>query len=79
MDEILTVEQVAGLLDCEPVTVESKARGQELPAIKFGRSWVFPRVALMDALNAKAVAHTCKVAPVAKAVKVKVRPVLVGI
>ncbi len=79
MDEILTVEQVAGLLDCEPGTVQNKARDNELPAIKFGRSWVFPRVALMDALNAKAVAHTSKVAPAPKAVKVKARPVLVGV
>ncbi len=78
MNDILTVEQVAGLLDCEPGTVQNKARDNELPAIKFGRSWVFPKSALLEVLHTKALANTCKAAPVAKAIKVKVRPVLVG-
>ena len=49
--EILTRDEVAALLDCEPKTVEMKVRAGELPGVKFGRSWVFPRDALMQRLN----------------------------
>lgn len=55
-DEILNKEQVANLLDCEPSTVEEKARSHELPAIKIGRSWLFPRLALIQRLNEMALA-----------------------
>jgi excisionase family DNA binding protein len=78
-DDILTVDQVAALLDCTPVTIEAKARDAELPAVKFGRSWVFPRTALLEVLHAKALANTHKVQS-PKAVKVaSSRPVLVGL
>ena len=56
MSDILTKQQVASLLECEPETVEEKARAGVLPGIKFGRSWVFPREALLTALNKMAVA-----------------------
>ena len=49
--DILTKDEVADMLDCEPVTVEDKARSGELPAVKIGRSWLFPREALMQRLN----------------------------
>lgn len=54
MSDILDSEQVASLLCCEPATVEDKARRGELPGVKFGRSWVFPREALLESLNALA-------------------------
>lgn len=54
MSDILTEREVAELLDCETSTIQSKARARELPGIKIGRSWRFPRVALLDALNRKA-------------------------
>lgn len=56
MSDILTKQQVASLLECEPETVEEKARAGVLPGIKFGRSWVFPREALLTVLNKMAVA-----------------------
>lgn len=55
-DEILNKDEVATLLDCEPSTVEEKARNHELPAVKIGRSWLFPRQALMQRLNEMALA-----------------------
>lgn len=54
MSDILTADEVAQLLDCEPSTIQAQARAHELPGIKIGRSWRFPRVALLEALNRKA-------------------------
>lgn len=56
-DDILNKDEVADLLDCEPSTVEEKARTRELPAVKIGRSWLFPRQALMQRLNEMALAQ----------------------
>ena len=55
-DEILNKDQVAHLLDCEPSTVEEKACNHELPGVKIGRSWLFPRQALLQRLNEMALA-----------------------
>jgi excisionase family DNA binding protein len=62
-DEILNKDQVAHLLDCEPSTVEEKARNHELPAVKIGRSWLFPRQALMQRLNEMALASPTPARP----------------
>ena len=63
MNDLLNEAEVAEILDCEPSTVQEKARLGELPAIKFGRSWRFPRVALLESLNARALANKPKPAP----------------
>ena len=57
MNDVLNENEVAEILDCEPATVKEKARNGELPAVKFGRSWRFPRSALMEALHQKALAN----------------------
>lgn len=57
MNEVLDESEVAKLLDCEPRTVQEKARTGQLPAIKFGRSWRFPKDALLQALNNLAIAN----------------------
>lgn len=49
-DELLSVEKVASALDCAGTTVEERARTGELPGIKLGRAWVFPRAALLQSL-----------------------------
>ena len=70
MNDILTEKEVADLLDCEPATVQEKARNADLPGLKYGRSWVFPRSALMEALHTKALARTpAKIEPAATFVK----------
>jgi len=56
-EEILTKQEVAELLDCELSTVEEKARSRELPGVKIGRSWIFPRQALLQRLNEIALAQ----------------------
>ena len=63
MNDVLNEAEVAEILDCEPSTVQEKARLGELPAIKFGRSWRFPRVALLESLNARALANKPKRSP----------------
>lgn len=74
LKEVLDEKDVAELLDCEPGTVQEKARLGELPAVKFGRSWRFPRTALLEALNAKALANKPK-APEPKGITVgKTKP-----
>jgi excisionase family DNA binding protein len=60
MNDVLDETEVAAILDCEPKTVQEKARSGELPAIKFGRSWRFPRSALMQALHELALANKGK-------------------
>jgi excisionase family DNA binding protein len=55
--DVLTEQEVAHILDCEPSTIQEKARRGELPGIKVGRSWRFPRIALLQALNEKALAN----------------------
>lgn len=60
LKDVLDENDVAELLDCEPSTVQEKARQGELPAVKFGRSWRFPRAALLESLNAKALANKPK-------------------
>ena len=82
MNEILTEAEVAALLDCEPSTVQTLAREAKIPAIKAGRSWRFPRQALLDSLNdqARERVQLYRAAREPKAIKVKgVRPCLVGL
>lgn len=40
MSRILTVEEVAAMLRCEPATVREKTPAV-LPGVKFGRDWVY--------------------------------------
>lgn len=51
MSDVLTTDEVADLLECEPKTIEEKLRRGELPGVKFGRSWMLPRQALLETLN----------------------------
>jgi excisionase family DNA binding protein len=73
MTDILDEIQVAALLDCEPSTVQAKARDRELPAVKFGRSWRFPRAALLEVLNRKALENATPAEPI-KATGVAMTP-----
>lgn len=70
MNEILTEKDVADLLICEPATVQECARNAELPGLKFGRAWIFPRSALMEFLHSQALARKIN-KPTAKATKAK--------
>ena len=54
MNDILTEKEVAELLDCEPATAQARARDGKVPAVKWGRSWCFPKVALLEAINEQA-------------------------
>ena len=74
MNDIMTKEEVADILDCEPTTVEDKARSGELPAVKYGRGWIIPRTALLEHLHAKAMENVkpkgaSQAAPLAVATK----------
>lgn len=68
-DDVLDVEQVAELLRCEPVTVERMARAGELPGTKFGRSWVFVRSLVIEAVRDRIVGATAKPEPEASPAK----------
>lgn len=59
---LLTAAQVAELLECTQQTVEIAARDGRLPAVQFGRPWLFPQDALMEALRHQALANL-KTAP----------------
>jgi excisionase family DNA binding protein len=50
-DDVLDTEQAAALLRCSVDTVRARADAGDLPGVKFGRDWVFPCVALLEAVN----------------------------
>lgn len=58
MNDILDEAEVAALLACEPSTVQTMAREGELPAVKFGKHWRFPRAALLEVVNRRALENT---------------------
>lgn len=43
---LMTVEEVAELLQCHPASVNIACSKGRLPGVKFGRGWVIPRAAL---------------------------------
>lgn len=48
---IYTMEQVTAMLACTDETVVTRIELGEIAAVKFGRGWVFPRVAFDKSLN----------------------------
>ncbi len=50
MSELLSAKEVAELLDCSVEQVEEATRRKRLPAVKYGRSWRYPRQALVMSL-----------------------------
>ena len=58
--DVLDDVAAAALCDCEPSTMQDLARTGQLPAVKLGRSWRFPRSALLQALHDKAMANMAK-------------------
>lgn len=71
---MLSPEQVAAYLDCEPKTVEEAARTGRLPGVKYGRSWRFPLSALDEALHQEAMRAMLKKSA-AKPLAVSMEPV----
>ncbi|RZJ85151.1 MAG: DNA-binding protein [Massilia sp.] len=54
LDDLTDDVQLAAALGCELSTIQARALAGELPGLKFGRGWVFPRSAVLDALNRQA-------------------------
>ncbi len=53
---ILTVTEVAALMQCAESTVETHARAGDVPALRWGDGgWVFPAQALYNRLNELAI------------------------
>ena len=50
-DDVLTVNDVAALLELKPYTVKEYARRGILPGRKLGRTWRFLRPELEDAIR----------------------------
>ena len=51
MQKVLTVDQVARYLGVVPDTIYRRARRGEIPAVKMGKIWRFPKDALEKWLN----------------------------
>lgn len=51
MSDILTKDEVAAMLDCEPSTVEEATLDGYLPGVKMGREWVYPAQAFWQRIN----------------------------
>ena len=54
MTQIMNVEEVARYLGVVPDTVYRKARRGEIPAVKMGKMWRFPKETLDKWLNESA-------------------------
>lgn len=54
MSHIMTVDEVAAYLGVVPDTVYRKARRGEIPAVKMGKMWRFPKETLDKWLNDEA-------------------------
>jgi excisionase family DNA binding protein len=63
VDDLLTVDQVAELFGCTAETIEQETRERRLPGLKLGRSWRYPREALMRVVNERALAEMQAPAP----------------
>lgn len=60
MTDVYTVAALATMLDCGAEQIELQARQGALPGLKFGRTWIFPHVALFEALNERAAKEAAK-------------------
>ncbi len=58
--ETITAEQCAELLKCTTAQVEELTRKGELPGIKFGRSWIYVKVDLLEYLAERARAEAAE-------------------
>ena len=63
LPDVMCADQVAKLCDCEPATIEEATRERRFPGVKLGRSWVYPREAVLAALNSQALANVAPAAP----------------
>ena len=55
--EVLSAEELAQRLGCEPEHINALAASHALPAVKIGRSWRFPAPAITTFLNLRAMDH----------------------
>ncbi|MBY0237900.1 MAG: helix-turn-helix domain-containing protein [Burkholderiaceae bacterium] len=63
--DVLTPEQAAEALGCEPQHVNELAAQRKLPAVKYGRSWRFPVAAMNQFLAQRALEHIAAAAAAA--------------
>lgn len=60
MNDVLDVDAVAELLHCSEYTVRNQTALGELPGVRFGRDYVYPREALMRRLTEMALEESAK-------------------
>ena len=51
LENMLTVEEAAGLLRLKPNTLRIRIRAGKLRAFKFGKRWYIPREAIREAMR----------------------------
>lgn len=65
MDDLLTAAQAADLLHLHVKRVQALARDGKLPAVRYGRKWLFPRARLLGAAGAAGAAGGAEPRPIA--------------
>lgn len=53
MERFLTVKEVADWFGVNPMTIYRKVRAGEIPALKFGKGWLFPEELLREWIKAQ--------------------------
>ncbi len=59
--DVLTSQEAADALGCEPQHLDALAAKHAVPAVKYGRSWRFPVAAFNQYLVQQALEHIVKV------------------
>lgn len=71
---IITVDQAADMLGCEPRTLEERLASGEFPGVKYGRSWRIVTTAMLQYLNEEATRNVGRKQPAANAAVLKTEP-----
>ena len=71
---IITVDQAAELLGCEPGTLEAQLAGGRFPGVKYGRSWRDITAAMLQHLNEEAMRNVGRKQPAANAAVLQPAP-----
>lgn len=78
MDDLLTAAQAADLLHLHVKRVQALARDGKLPAVRYGRKWLFPRARLLGAAGAAGGAEPRPIAAPTAGVEISARNQLRG-
>ena len=61
--QLMTVDEIATLLQLQPETIREMARNERIPAIKLGRVWRFDQAEILRWIELQAVSKATEAQP----------------